>query len=217
MATSITTPEALPKAADASTRSAGRASGAEPVAARIASPQEVHRWLKAGEAVLVDVREPDEHVRERIAGAHSLPLSKFEAKAAGAHLAGGKRVVLHCRSGRRSEDALRLAEAGGLAGAALIGMDGGLEAWKQAGLPVVVDTSVSRISVMRQVQMVVGFAVLIGAALAWFVHPAFLIIPAFFGAGLAFAGLSGTCALATVLGWMPWNRSGGGSCSSGRC
>lgn len=84
-------------------------------------------------------------------------------------------------------------------------LTGGIEGWKQANLPVITNTSVTGISVMRQVQLTIGAGVLGGCALAWFVHPAFVAIPAFFGAGLTFAGLSGTCGLASVIGWMPWN------------
>jgi rhodanese-related sulfurtransferase len=86
---------------------------------------------------------------------------------------------------------------------------GGIEAWKQAGLPVEVDRAVSRISIMRQVQIVAGSFVLAGAALAYWVSPWFLIVPAFFGAGLLFAGLSGTCGMAALLSVMPWNRAAG--------
>lgn len=72
---------------------------------------------------------------------------------------------------------------------------------------------------MRQVQLVIGLCVLAGSALAWFVDPRFVAIPAFFGAGLTFAGASGTCALATLIGWMPWNKApaGAGSCNAGQC
>jgi hypothetical protein len=42
--------------------------------------------------------------------------------------------------------------------------------------------------------------------LAAFVSPWFLILPAFLGAGLTFAGLTGTCGMASALGMMPWNR-----------
>jgi uncharacterized membrane protein len=101
----------------------------------------------------------------------------------------------------------------------VVSMTGGLEAWKKETLPTELNTSVSGISIMRQVQLVVGTAVLVGSALAWFVHPALVAIPAFFGAGLAFAGASGTCALATVLGMMPWNKRAAtsASCSTGQC
>jgi CHASE2 domain-containing sensor protein len=72
---------------------------------------------------------------------------------------------------------------------------------------------------MRQVQLVIGLCVLAGSALAWFVDPRLVAIPAFFGAGLTFAGASGTCALATMIGWMPWNKAAksGASCTTGSC
>ena len=36
--------------------------------------------------------------------------------------------------------------------------------------------------------------------------PWFLILTGFFGAGLLFAGLTGTCGMATMLAYLPWNR-----------
>lgn len=88
-----------------------------------------------------------------------------------------------------------------------VSMSGGIEAWKQASLPVVVNTRVARISVMRQVQLIIGSFVLIGSALAYFVHPAFVGVAAFFGAGLVLAGATGTCGLALLVERMPWNRA----------
>lgn len=168
------------------------------------SPREAAEWVRSGEAVLIDVREADEHARERIAGSVLRPLSGFDGARAAAE-AGSHRLVLHCKSGRRSAEAARLAAA---AGACAYSLAGGIEAWKREGLPVEVDTRVSRISVMRQVQLVVGTGVLIGSALAWFAHPGFIVIPAFFGAGLLVAGATGTCGLAALLELMPWNRAG---------
>jgi rhodanese-related sulfurtransferase len=183
------------------------------------SPREVGEWLKAGACVLVDVREADEHARERIAGARLVPLSRFDAAEAARGLKAGQRLVFHCKGGKRSADAARLAMQELGAAAAVVSMSGGIEAWKGAGLPVVENAKVSGVSVMRQVQLVIGVGVLGGCVLAWLVHPGFLGVPAFFGAGLTFAGATGTCALATALGKMPWNRAGmgGSSCSTGGC
>ena len=64
------------------------------------SPVEVAARLKARTAVLVDVREPDEHAREHIAGAVAAPLSAFEAAHLG--LTPNKDVIFMCRSGNRS-------------------------------------------------------------------------------------------------------------------
>lgn len=187
--------------------------------AREASPRDVHRWLNDGECVLIDVREPDEHAREHIVGSKLMPLSRFDPQAAIALARPGQKIVLHCRSGRRAADACRMALSFSDAGTTIVNMTGGIEAWKKEGLPVEVNTKVFGISVMRQVQMVIGLCVLVGSALTWFVDPRFVAIPAFFGAGLVFAGATGMCGLASVIGWMPWNRvkSGGPSCAAGSC
>lgn len=187
---------------------------------REAAPKDVKAWLNAGECVLIDVREPDEHARERIPGSRLLPLSRFDPQQAAALARPGQKIVLHCRSGRRSADAARMAASLSDAGVPVISMAGGIEAWKKDNHPVEVNTKVAGISVMRQVQLVIGLCVLAGSALAWFVDPRFVVIPAFFGAGLTFAGATGTCALATLIGKMPWNRAGGQTgtaCSAGTC
>lgn len=176
--------------------------------------QTVDRWMREGNCVLIDVREADEHARERIAGSTNLPLSSFRPSQL--PVAHGQRVVLHCKSGRRSSDALRLADTADspLArfGVAAFSMAGGIEAWKRAGLAVEVDRRAPAMSVMRQVQLIIGAGVLLGSILAYLVHPAFVGIAAFFGAGLVFAGATGTCGLAAVLARMPWNR--GGACGT---
>jgi len=170
------------------------------------TPHHASQRLSEGSAVLVDVREPDEHARERIAGSTLIPLSKFDAARALALSRDGQGIILHCRGGRRSMDAARQAAALAPTGTVVSSMAGGLEAWKQAGLPVRTNAAAPRMSVMRQVQLTIGAGVLAGAALTWFVHPAFIAVPAFFGAGLIFAGATGTCGLAALLERMPWNR-----------
>ncbi len=209
----------------ASQTAAPRPSGAAAASSEVieeATPRQVQEWLRSGEAVLVDVREADEHARERITGARLLPLSRFDPREAASLVKPGQRLVLHCRGGTRSADAARrvlpLATQTST-GVTVVSMAGGVEAWKKETLPTERNTGIAGVSIMRQVQLVVGTAVLVGSALAWFVHPALVAIPAFLGAGLAFAGASGTCALATVLGMMPWNKRAGttASCSTGQC
>lgn len=180
---------------------------------REAEPTQVAEWMRSRGALLFDVREADEHARERIAGATLVPLSRFDAGAVKGAAHGGATIVLHCRSGRRSADAARMLMSAGVPAEKLVSMRGGIEAWKQSGLPVEVDTKVSRISILRQVQLVVGSMVLAGSAMAWLVHPAFLIVPAFFGSGLMFAGASGTCGMALMLERMPWNRAARAACA----
>lgn len=89
--------------------------------------------LADGSALLVDVREPDEFAAGHIAGAISLPLSRFSPDQV-PHPA-GKTVVLQCAGGKRSGMALdRCAAAQSAIDTHLAG---GIGAWKAAGLPVV--------------------------------------------------------------------------------
>ncbi|HUH87492.1 MAG TPA: rhodanese family protein, partial [Pusillimonas sp.] len=84
-------------------------------------------------------------------------------------------------------------------------LEGGLDAWKKAGLPVVVDTS-QPLELQRQVQIAAGSMIVLGTVLGATVSPWFYLLAGFVGAGLVFAGVSGFCGLARVLMKMPWNR-----------
>ncbi len=95
------------------------------------SPATVLDGLKAGNIVLVDVREPAEFANERIHGALLHPLSTFEPRAIPTD--GKRRVVFQCGSGKRSRKALDTFLAATQADAAHL--DGGIGAWKTAGLP----------------------------------------------------------------------------------
>jgi len=57
-------------------------------------------WLTNEEAVLIDVREPDEFALKSVTGSILCPLSTFEAK--GLSCPPGKKVIFICRSGARS-------------------------------------------------------------------------------------------------------------------
>ena len=84
-------------------------------------------------------------------------------------------------------------------------LEGGLDAWKKAGLPVTLDRS-QPIDIIRQVQIVAGSLVLSGVVLGALVAPGFYALSGFVGAGLLFAGISGFCGMARLLAVMPWNR-----------
>lgn len=181
-------------------------------------PSSVKKMLDEGKARLVDVREADEHARERIAGASLVALSAFDA--ARVPESNGTVTILHCRSGKRSMDAsLRLLAAGHGTAAH---MKGGIEAWKAAGLPVVSGVQGGAggggrgpgLPVMQQTQLAIGLVVTVSVALGWLWTPYALIGAAFFGCGLIYAGLSGNCMLMNLIAKMPWNRAG---VSCGEC
>lgn len=60
-------------------------------------------WLKNNEAMLVDVREPAEHNAGVIPGAVLLPLAQVSIRAMPDFT--GKKLVMQCRSGKRSQAA----------------------------------------------------------------------------------------------------------------
>ncbi|WP_085339732.1 rhodanese family protein [Aquidulcibacter paucihalophilus] len=163
------------------------------------SIEEAKRLLADG-ARLVDVREADEVARERIGLAKSVPLSRLDEALP---LTGDQAIIFHCKAGNRTA-----AHASRLAAATTCDayvLEGGIEAWKAAGLPVITDKS-QPIEIMRQVQITAGSLVLLGVILGTWVHPGFFGLSAFIGAGLTFAGTTGWCGMAKVLALMPWNR-----------
>ncbi|MGE0426250.1 MAG: rhodanese family protein [Reyranellaceae bacterium] len=167
------------------------------------SPQAARQLIEQG-AVLIDIREFDEHRRERVPGARHEALSRLALIDAG----NAQAIVFHCRSGSRTQaNAGRLAD---VAGCDAYVLEGGIEAWKKAGLPVMSDRK-QPIEIMRQVQITAGGLVVIGAVLAFTVAPAFIALSAFVGAGLVFAGVSGWCGMAKLLALMPWNRPARGA------
>lgn len=167
------------------------------------APDLLASWMASGDTVVVDVREDYEHAEERIEGAVLRPLSAFDAEALRRE-AGTKRVVFHCRSGKRSLDA---AERYRQNGEATFHLAGGIEGWKSAGKPVARPATAPRLPIMRQVQITAGALVAIGVALGVTVSPWFLVLSGFVGCGLMFAGISGWCGMAKLLAVMPWNKS----------
>lgn len=99
-------------------------------AVRNLAAAEVARGLAEGRMLLVDVREPNETAVVRYPGALIVPLSAFDPAKIPAQ---GRQVVFACHSGRRSVTASQVAQAQGYPYDAHL--DGGLLAWKAAGLP----------------------------------------------------------------------------------
>lgn len=167
------------------------------------APDAALRLMREDGAILIDIREADEHARERIPGANSMPLSALESLALPAGATG--KLLFHCKSDARTNaNAQRLLAKAGAVEAYVV--TGGIDGWKAAGLPVAFDAR-QPIEIMRQVQITAGSLVVIGVLLGALVNPWFYGLSAFVGAGLVFSGASGTCAMAAMLRFMPWNRA----------
>ena len=96
------------------------------------SPQQVADMLNKNKIILVDVREPQEYLNERIQGALLFPLSTFNPASLPA-VDPARPVVFHCGAGVRSAKAVALCEQAGIAHTHH--MTGGMGGWKSARLP----------------------------------------------------------------------------------
>ncbi len=76
---------------------------------------------------LIDVREPNEYEIVSIPGATLIPKDQFLTGAALERLPHDKRIVLHCKSGARSAEALAVVKNAGFSDAVHVG--GGVLAW----------------------------------------------------------------------------------------
>lgn len=163
--------------------------------------QKAKALIDSGAAILVDIRESDEFAREHVPGAHHVPLSGFSPSDFPQDRQ--KVAIFHCASGARTAEAAPRILGTGFAEVYML--DQGLSGWKKAGLQTVINRK-APISIQRQVQITAGMMVLIGVVLGFTASPWFFALSGFVGAGLTFAGLSGTCAMASLLAFMPWNR-----------
>lgn len=176
------------------------------------SALELKSWLEDKKAVLIDVREPSENRVARIKEATLIPLGEVnylllpELE--------GKKLVIHCKSGKRSFAACEklLAQNPDLE---IYNLEGGIEAWQNSNLPILSGNLENEknnsckkcsISLERQVQIIAGSSVFIGALFGLVYSKIFLILPLFFGAGLVFAGIRGCCGLKIILAKMPFNK-----------
>ncbi|MBX6371862.1 MAG: adenylyltransferase/sulfurtransferase MoeZ [Acidothermus sp.] len=92
------------------------------------TPRELKEWMDRGEDIfLVDVREPAEFEIVSIPGATLIPKGEFVNGSALEKLPQNKRIVLYCKTGGRSAEALAIVKGAGFADAVHVG--GGVVGW----------------------------------------------------------------------------------------
>jgi rhodanese-related sulfurtransferase len=97
------------------------------------SPRDAAQMIERGECYVIDVRTPYEFAQYRIAGAHLLPVQELRERHGEIPRAPEKKLLVYCEHGVRSAGTCQvLAENGWTR---LVNMDGGMDAWMQAGLP----------------------------------------------------------------------------------
>ena len=96
------------------------------------NPAEALELVRQG-AILIDVREPEEYAQGHAAGARLVPVNTIFTDPS--LVPAETDVVFICKSGRRSAMAAEMAAASGRAHGRLYSVDGGTDAWLEAGLP----------------------------------------------------------------------------------
>lgn len=170
---------------------------------RTIAPEDLAKQQLSGKAVeLIDVRTPVEYRELHVDFARNTPLSELDiARLATERRGTEEPLYVICRSGSRAGQACKSLEAAGIP---VVNVEGGTLAWEAAGLPVV--RGKKAMSLERQVRILIGSMVLISSLLAYFVHPLWIALAAFFGGGLIFSGITDFCGLALILARMPWNH-----------
>lgn len=100
------------------------------------SPEEANTLSKQG-ALIIDVREPDElaEMAYDVKDIKNIPVDELEMHLA--EIPKDRQVIVACRSGGRSGSAFDLLKAKGFNNVA--NMEGGMNAWEEAGLPTLKD------------------------------------------------------------------------------
>ncbi len=100
------------------------------------SVSEAKEKLDKGEAVMVDVREPNEYVEVHATGVRLIPVNTVMGEVKQIRdFAGGKDVLFICKSGARSALAAEFATAAGMDDLPLFNVEGGTQARAEAGFP----------------------------------------------------------------------------------
>jgi rhodanese-related sulfurtransferase len=168
------------------------------------SPSDFARLCRERNDVeLIDVRTPAEFREAHLDIARNVPLDRLNPAALmQTRSSTVKPLYFICQSGGRGRQACEKFQKDRFT--KVFNVEGGMTACLEAGLPVV--RGKQAISLERQVRIAAGSLVLLGVLLAWLVHPVFVALSAFVGAGLVFAGITDTCGMGMVLARMPWNQ-----------
>jgi len=152
---------------------------------------------------IFDVRTPAEFETVHIAGSYNVPLDVLGNHTAEivTRLGRDHDIVLVCRSGQRSTKAQTVLRNEGLTGGRVL--DKGISDWEGQGFAVT--RGAQRWDLERQVRLVAG-SVVLSSVLGSVAIPRLKWVAAAIGGGLTFAALTNTCAMATALSKLPFNR-----------
>ncbi len=100
------------------------------------SLEDARKEVESGRAILIDVREPEEHARGVVAGARLLPMRQMDQRWAEVPTDPSRPVLLICHSQHRSSATLhQLRTRGGYQHVRYV--EGGMSGWAARGWPTV--------------------------------------------------------------------------------
>jgi hydroxyacylglutathione hydrolase len=123
---------------DAEMLEAWRASGGALSSTTQRTVHQVRELMRAGDVTVIDVRGRSEWEAGHLPGVVNIPLGLLPDRIAELPAQGS--IVLQCQTGSRSAIAASLLESRGRS--AVANLEGGITAWRQAGLPVVMESPV---------------------------------------------------------------------------
>lgn len=101
------------------------------------APKDALTMIEKGDAILIDVRETEEFAENHIPYAQSIPMSVIDKVFHHLTFPADKTLIFHCKMGGRSSRVCQYVE--GLPGIKndILNLDGGIQAWEEAGLPAI--------------------------------------------------------------------------------
>jgi rhodanese-related sulfurtransferase len=98
------------------------------------NPTQATLLINREDALVVDVRDPNEFAAGHVLGAKNLPLARLDAPGADLAKRKDRPVIVYCDGGERAAKAAAALKKQGFTRVA--NLSGGISAWQQAGLPV---------------------------------------------------------------------------------
>ena len=99
-----------------------------------ASPLQLTQMINRGKTTIVDVRSSEEFAAGHLRDAKHIPLADLGARIGELDKSKNRTVIMVCQTGARSDKAARQLQAAGFED--VHSLEGGLAAWKAAGLPL---------------------------------------------------------------------------------
>ena len=99
-----------------------------------ATPLQATQMINRGKTVVLDVRSSEEFAAGHVRDAKNIPLADLTNRIGELDKSKSRTVIVVCQTGARADKAVRQLQAAGFEDAHAL--EGGLAAWKAAGLPV---------------------------------------------------------------------------------